>query len=348
MTNHNFIRYFAVVLLSVFICAQTYAQHTTEFEFGDAPNAPVKTMQTNAKALFTEIHRAEKSNSAGVNLSSQNVTDEGIKRIQNLWAVSPFFCQSTEVIERVLKVITNSDTGDYCYQVINVPVYVKQQDISEDERCQQFVIEFTPQGKISDLYKQLSALQYKQIMGSLNAVTDAVNRISLSGFIARFFEAYNRKELTFIEQIYSNDALIITGKVLAPQPQKGDAAMSSLSKQKIEYVKRTKKQYIDNLSRIFNDNDYINITYDDLMISQHEVDSNIYGVLLRQNWDVRPKKNSSKGYHDEGWLFLMIDYKNKDKPLIWVRTWQPLYDKERNPIRYSNSEIFSLSDFPIK
>jgi hypothetical protein len=124
------------------------------------------------------------------------------------------------------------------------------------------------------------------------------------------------------------------------QQKRGDVP-PAFDLKKIEYSVQNKKQYLTNLKRVFEKNSYINIKFDDIVVTRHEGNPNIYGVTLKQDW------NSSGGYHDEGWLFLMIDYEDENNPLIWVRTWQPLTDPNTGRA-IPAEDIFGLGSFPVR
>ena len=49
---------------------------------------------------------------------------------------------------------------------------------------------------------------------------------------------------------------------------------------------------------------------------RHPTKDGIYGVTLRQGY-------KSDSYADDGWLFLLWDFRDKSMPRIHVRTWQP-------------------------
>ncbi|MDR1631667.1 MAG: nuclear transport factor 2 family protein [Dysgonamonadaceae bacterium] len=339
MIHNNFIRHFASVLLGCLLCTQAYAQHTTEFLFSEtAPDYTRKTMQTNARVVFAEINRAYDANKSGLSLSTVNATAEAINRIQTLWATSHFYCTETGITTRVLK-STNS------YQVRNVPVFFAEGKTDED-KYQDVVLEFTTSGKISDMYIAIAPHQYAKIMGNSNTVEDFEERTIVADIVEQFRTAYNTKDMSFLQKIYSDDALIITGKVVTQQ-KRGDMPMASNS-QKIQYSVQSKKSYLTNLQRVFNNNSYINIKFTDVVVTRHEGNPSIYGVTLKQDWNTKPTKNSPHGYHDEGWLFLIFDFEDKENPQIWVRTWQPLQDGNGNPVRYSNENIFNLSDFKFR
>jgi len=60
---------------------------------------------------------------------------------------------------------------------------------------------------------------------------------------------------------------------------------------------------------------------------KHDREPNVYGVELIQHWNATGY-NNVPGYSDVGRLFLMIDFRKEDEPLIWVRAWQPLNTKD--------------------
>ena len=332
MSKNKLIHHPTTLLLGLLLCTQSFAQHTTEFLFSEtAPDYLRTTMQINAQAIFAEINRAYDLDNPEVTLSLSNVTADANKRIQTLWATSHFYCTETGITTRILK----SSSG---YQVRNIPVFFVEGTTPEDQ-YQDIVIEFTNSGKISDMYIAIAPHQYAKIMGNSNEVTDLRYRQMIIELVENFRTAYNRKDIPYLEEIYSDDALIITGKVLTPQ-KRADVPMAFDQKQ-IEYSVYNKKQYLANLKRIFGINSYINIKFEEIVVTRHEGNPNIYGVTLKQNWN-------STTYSDEGWLFLMIDYEDENNPLIWVRTWQPLKDNTGKDLRYNTEDIFGLGSFPVR
>jgi hypothetical protein len=287
-------------------------------------------MQTNVEAVFTEINRACDQNTA-MSLSPANVTDEAGKRIHSLWANSHFYCTKTNIKKKVLK----SSNG---YMVRNIPVFIERGNKPED-KYQDMVIEFNESGKISDLYIALPQHQYDKIMNNSNIVGDMRERQSIVNFLENLYTAYISKDLQFLNKVYSEGALIITGRVLTIQ-KTGNVSATANSKQ-MEYSAQNNKAYMKKLEKIFAANFYINIKFDEIAVVQHEGKPGIYGITIKQQW-------SAGSYHDAGWLFLMIDYKDKEKPIIWVRTWKPLIDDNGNEIKIEEKDIFGLDDFIIR
>ena len=145
----------------------------------------------------------------------------------------------------------------------------------------------------------------------------------------------------FRKRYYENseDALIITGKVVTTKPNEMHAGG-----QKIEYSRQNKQQYLTNLARAFRNNRYIKVTFDKIgnggkcgPVTRSAADPNIYGVRLVQHW-------RSSNYNDDGYLFLLWDFNDPDHPQIHVRTWQPTL---LNGKELPEDDIFSLSDFDL-
>lgn len=322
MINNNIMKHFITIaffgLITININAQ---QHFTEFEFTETTSSNVRqVMQNNAKTVFKQIHESYFNKKNAISLSRNNATPEAITRIQSLWSTSKFYCVETELIARVLEM-----PGGRGLQVRNIPVFFID-GATEEDKYQDMVLEFTSDGKISDLYIALPMNQYYKIFESGNGVTDLRRRQLVLGFVEDVRTAYNRKDAKYLDQVFSNDALIITGKVLkrtgdSPNPIGVD----------VKYVTQTKSEYIKKLKSVFVNNTFINIKFDSIEVLKDEVQDHIYGVTLRQRWN-------SSTYSDEGWLFLMIDFRNENEPQIWVRTWQPL-EVPRN-------KVFGLVDFP--
>ena len=148
---------------------------------------------------------------------------------------------------------------------------------------------------------------------------------------SQFRTSYNTKDIQFLEQVFSDDALIITGKVIS---QKKDNIKLP---DKIVYKKQTKQEYLTNLRRVFANNSYIKVTFDEIKVMRHPVNADIYGVTLHQGY-------TSSNYHDDGYLFLLWDFTDENRPQIHVRTWQP---DQINGGRIPEADVFSLNDFDI-
>lgn len=80
--------------------------------------------------------------------------------------------------------------------------------------------------------------------------------------------SYETKDIDFLEQLFSEKALIIVGTVVKQLPQEGHY----LPADQIRYNIKTKQQYLDRLRRIFKANKKIEVRYSDFLIRRHPTD----------------------------------------------------------------------------
>lgn len=244
-----------------------------------------------------------------------------------LWENCPFICTDEEIIEHCI-------TTGSGYQVRNIPLMMKptgEREFNEDE-YQEAVISFDKQGNVESFYLSISMNLYMNVVKSNLELTDLRRRQMILDYVEQFRTAYNQKDIDFLNMVFSDDALIITGKVIMQKHPEGYMS------QKIQYNKQSKQQYLTNLRRVFNTAQYIRVGFDDIEVMRHPTNPNFYGVTLHQGY-------TSNTYHDDGYLFLLWDFRNENAPEIHVRTWQP--DKIGGK-SLPRDEVFSLSDFDIK
>ena len=286
----------------------------------------VKTlMETKMSALLTEVNAAQASNRA-LNFSNLNLPKSVQTSLSMLWENSPFICTDDEIVERCL-------TTGSGYQVRNIPLLMKpraDRDFGESE-YQEAVISFDRKGNVESFYLSISMNLYMNVIKNNKEITDLRRRQLILDYVEQFRTSYNTKDIKFLQQVFSDDALIITGKVIS---QKKD---NMKLPDKIVYKKQTKQEYLTNLRRVFANNSYIKVTFDDIKVMRHPVNPNFYGVTLHQGY-------TSSRYHDDGYLFLLWDFTDENQPQIHVRTWQP---DQINGGRIPEDEIFSLNDFDI-
>ncbi len=283
-------------------------------------------IERHASALLSACNEAVISGGK-LSLGKDVITPEALKALQELWKTSAMACPLSEVEEIGLK----TPNG---YQIRNIPVSMLAAE--ENEKNQELVISFTPTGKIDDILLAIEQHRYKEILEEHETVEDFARRQVIIDFVENYRTAYNRKDLKYIETVFSDNALIITGKIIREKP-KSDFALRSLSQERVVFQKQTKKEYIENLKRVFAGNRYINVQFDEFEVMQHPKHTDIYGVTVHQKWN-------SDRYSDKGFVFLMIDFQDELNPLIQVRTWQP---DTVNNIALARDEVFSLGDFDI-
>ena len=257
----------------------------------------------------------------------EGITDDARKAFMEMWKSSPMSCP----VSKIEEICITTSSG---YQIRNIPVSMMAAE--DDSNEQELVVNMTSTGLIDDISIAIESNKYKDIMDEHESVEDLYRRQVIVGFVENYRTAYNRKDLNYIASVFSDNALIITGKVIREKP-KSDFALQSLSHEKVVYQKRTKKEYVENLKRVFGSTKYINVLFDEVEVIQHPKLTDIYGVTLKQEWN-------TTNYRDVGFVFLMIDFQDELNPLIQVRTWQP---EKVNGRVLARDEVFNLGDFDI-
>ena len=281
----------------------------------------------NTTKLFSEINKKYIEQTKNVD-SSIYPDFKGIsidvstkKTIHRLWEMSPFAIRKEQLLGPV---IVRFSEG---YEYRPVPVFVKKADSSH--QYDEAVIVYDKQGTITNFYYSIH--KFKDIVGSNTSPAEYRKRQIILDFLENVRTAYNRKDIGLINEMYSDNALIIKGFVV--KPTASDLNPNRFNKDKVILKRVTKEKYIESLKHIFSKNSFVNIKFDDIIVTKHDVAKDIYGVQLKQKWN-------SSNYADTGFLFMMIDFRESEKtttaeslpPIIHVRVWQPLADSNGNEL----------------
>lgn len=304
------------------------AQDKVEFELVDGiSEGALKTrMESQASRLLTAINSAQSASQA-VNFAGLDIDDMASHSIAMLWENVHFRTMDDEIVTSCLTLKNGGRTRGY--QVRNIEIEMKPLDSTyTDAKVQEICIDFDTKGRIVDFNLTLGVNQYMRIMREGVELDDLDRRMQILHYVEQFRNAYNQKDLAFMDAVFSEDALIITGKVIRRIPNESGIGV----RPEIQYSKQSKEQYLQNLKRVFARQGYINVKFDDIKVMRHGANPNFYGVTLIQHWN-------SSTYSDEGILFLVWDFTNQDQPKIDVRTWQPMETSE--------NEIFTLDSFKI-
>lgn len=286
-------------------------------------------MENNVNEMIATINEAVSQNEKSLKLPKTSFTNDAKKGIDLIWKGSAMKFPSANIKSRCLK--TNQG-----FQVRGIPVDMVEAD--EKDKRQELTIDFSSDGKISNVSIAIDMHRYDQIMAEKSSDIDFARRQIIVDFIENFRTAYNRKDLKLLNSIYSDKALIITGKVVMEKPN-SDVDKMTLRSNKVIYIKQSKQEYIAKLTNIFKFNKYINVRFEDIDIVQHPKYDDIYGVTLKQYW-------YTSNYRDEGYLFLMVDFRDADNPLIQVRTWQP-YKNKHGDVITQKEDVYHLGSFRI-
>ena len=178
------------------------------------------------------------------------------------------------------------------------------------------VFTMTQEGKIDAISFGLNKPAVDDIMNQTSWGDDV--RKVLINFLESYKTAYALKRYDYINSIFSDDALIITGSVLKHKVVNEGQPMS---KEAVKYTRQTKSEFMKRLKHIFAGNEYINLRFADNQVRKSGVGGEIYGIQIKQDY-------FSSSYGDTGYLFLMVDLNNPKEPVIHVRTWQPEKDPD--------------------
>lgn len=313
-----------ILLALVFLPFLLSAQITFKFSANSINQGNLKTkMENNISGLLTQINEAGKSGGF-LDLTNIDMEPEAKNRLQALWEDVEFVCDDDVNVKRCLE--------DYQgYQVRGIPITVKEKDNNNGTSNRELTVSLNKSGTITGVRLAWELQQdVDAMMKGATSVADTRQRREILKWVEDFRSYYNEKNIKSLNQIFSEDALIITGSIVNQRKKTGDMIQYEES---VKYKVQNKAEYISNLRRVFKNNAKINVTFDHISIMKHGAKPNIYGVTLHQTW-------KSGSYHDEGWLFLLWDFNDPEHPQIHVRTWQ-------SEQIASKDGIFTLDDFFI-
>lgn len=306
------------------------AQTSFTISDGAIENEALKTkIERNMTYLLATFRLTAESGKKTISLSRDYMTKDAIDDVEEMWKSSSMSCPPMDLKSRCL----HTTTG---YQVRGIPVDIHE--AVEAEARQELTVNINKEGLIDGVSIAIEMNRYEQLMAQQSSDLDYTRRQIIIDFVENFRTAYNRKDIKLLNSMYSDKALIITGKVVMEKPN-SDVNKMTLLNNKVVYLSQTKQQYLQRLSNVFNKTRYINVSFSDIDVVQHPKYDDIYGVTLRQVWH-------TDNYRDEGYLFLMIDFHDEYRPLVQVRTWQPYKDDAGNVVT-TDDEIFHLGSFKI-
>ena len=224
---------------------------------------------------------------------------------------------------------------DTIIREINHPViaelqYEIQQDNTPQKRDKRsiFKTDITTMAKDNPFFAEAS----KVISGKLEE-KDADNRRMILNYCEHLRTSYTTKDIDFLRQVFSDQALIIVGNVVRSADNNGATGIEG--DEKVTFSLKTKKEYLERLEMVFAANKKIDVKFTDFRIMRHPTMEGIYGVSMEQEY-------TSDRYSDDGYLFILWDFRNESMPLIHVRTWQPAASVN------GEKEIIGIRDFYLE
>jgi hypothetical protein len=307
---------------------------TTDEGF-DNSRGIIETMQNNLGKVLSEINLACEQNRP-LNVAGLAINDFAKGTLVMLWENIHFYCDDSEVVDRCWPLKNG-------YMLRQIPLIMNPGEKEFGSGTyQECVVEFDKQGKITD-FRFVFDTQLSESMEKCGKVVELERKMQILKYCDRFRTAYCTKDIKFIEQVFSDDALIITGTVVMSKPSD-----MGPSQAKVEYKQQNKQQYISGLKRAFARNKYIDVKFSEIgeegaegggcgTVTRSANNPNMYGVRLKQEW-------KSSNYSDTGYIFLLWDFADEQNPVIHVRTWQPEMVGGK---QIDKDELFTLSDFDL-
>lgn len=148
-------------------------------------------------------------------------------------------------------------------------------------------------------------------------------RMDLICFLEDYQTAYALKRIDYLESIFSDDALIVTGTVLKHKANSAGAGsdLPGASFEEVRYTKYTKDEFIRKLHYSFDSKEYINLRFNDTeVVKGSGPRDGIFAMQISQDY-------YSNNYGDTGYLTLLVDLR-EELPVIKVRVWQQRKDPE--------------------
>lgn len=290
---------------------------TFQFSAGIAAGALKTKMEKNLSALLTAINTAARANTASINYTGIGIDPLARQTINMTWNSIHFTTDGDEIVENCL-------TRKSGYQVRNIPVFIIPiDDTYGGSLTKELAVDFDRSGNIVDVNFTMDKTNYVNVMKEGLRLKDEDRRRMIIDWCEQFEKAYCDRDINFMEDVFSDDALIITGRLTRERTK------SDIGGPEVTFTTRSKKEYLDNLKNIFKNKTRLKVTFDDYRVARHPTLSQWYGVTLHQSW-------KSTGYNDEGTVFLLWDFTDEDRPKIHVRTWEP-----------TDNCSFSVTDFNL-
>ncbi len=96
--------------------------------------------------------------------------------------------------------------------------------------------------------------------------TDSASRHKILSYCEHLRASYETRDIDFIRQVFSDDALIIVGHVVRSREGYNTALTDN---SKVRYSIRSKKEYLEKLSHIFNSGKDIDVRFSEFRIMRH-------------------------------------------------------------------------------
>lgn len=173
--------------------------------------------------------------------------------------------------------------------------------------------------KIQSIALALSRKAEEDIFNAAAKWTE-ISRFTILQFMEDYQTAYSLKRLDYLEKVFSDEAIIITGTVLnTASNMQMEGIPIELGHNNIRFNRQSKQQYLSKLRQHFKEREYIHLTFEDnvtkVINAPRIPQGTAFAIQINQIYN-------SPIYSDRGYLTLVLDTQY-ELPVIYVRLWQP-------------------------
>ena len=196
------------------------------------------------------------------------------------------------------------------------------------------VLDFNDKGDLVDMNTSITENLYRTFVKQSAFSNDWERRQQIIKFVETYRTAYLTRDIETVDLMFAEDALILVGRKIKRKklPENAVQFHKLGNEPDYEYIKLTKKNYLNRQRKVFNAQKDIFLDFSSFDIVKKNNAKNVYGVEMRQSY-------ASTTYSDEGYLFLLIDFTERDT-LIYVRAWQPNEWSDSSLVRTANFRIY--------
>ena len=294
-------------------------------------NVPLKTVAASRKPSYDEVN-TEMSSEYSVRREELCRVMEAIRQREYSSVSELFTPEGYEQFSRLVAYGRARVLSEPVFKSVNIgdEVYFRsvpmQFSFANNQKVfiENVVFSMNGEGKIDGLNFALEQQTIDDILKK--SKWDDYRKAVLINFLESYKTAFALKRLDYISSIFSDDALIIVGQVVKPIALENQI----LGSEQVIYHRYTKGEYLKKVKLSFESKDYINVKFANLDIYKMGKGDNIFCIQIKQDY-------CSSNYGDTGYLCLLLDLGDPQKPIIHVRTWQPKPDE--------NFGIFGPGDF---
>lgn len=319
---------FFIGISSFLIVSRLYSQSyvKTKIVLFEGGNSISRSVISNALTnIMQETNRATSKGEYNFYRIKKFFTENGFEEFNQIYRNFRFY----SVLPQLKLNLLERPNGDFIVRGIKVWAFEKGY---KEKRSEYLVFNIESTGLISHVKFSLEQHAYEKLIQCGSDSLDKSKRETIISFLEEYRTAYDKKDILFIEKVFSDDAIIIVGDTTADVKKSLEVHHRTSFNWKKRLAYSDKKEYIEKLRYIFKRNSFISVEFNDIQIVRHPKDSNFYGVNFEQRW-------KSSQYSDIGYVFLLFEFFDDFKPIILVRFWQNY--------KFEDGTVINLSDFDI-